>query len=169
MQNNKHHSGFTIVELLIVIVVIGILVGIVVVSYQGITRSALDASVKSDLKNFQKKIELLKAEKGSYPYYTELLASDGIKLNKAMYAAGGNNNWYFCTSLDRSRFAVGATALASRSGFVLDSATGLRTEPSVYGAITCPSTNVGDPYYGGYTTTGCAWASGACVWSAWIN
>jgi prepilin-type N-terminal cleavage/methylation domain-containing protein len=49
-----HHikSGFTIVELLIVIVVIGILTTIAVVAYRGITNQGYDAAVKSDLSTF---------------------------------------------------------------------------------------------------------------------
>jgi prepilin-type N-terminal cleavage/methylation domain-containing protein len=44
----KTKSGFTIVELLIVIVVIGILAAITIVAYNGIQDRANDTSVKSD-------------------------------------------------------------------------------------------------------------------------
>lgn len=42
-------KGFTIVELITVIVVIGILVTVVVVSYNGIQRDAVSKSIQSDL------------------------------------------------------------------------------------------------------------------------
>lgn len=42
--------GFTIVELLIVIVVIGILAAIVIVAYQGVTNRANDSAIKATLK-----------------------------------------------------------------------------------------------------------------------
>lgn len=42
-------SGFTIVELIIVIVVIGILVGVVVVSFTSVRKSAVEKSMQSDL------------------------------------------------------------------------------------------------------------------------
>ena len=46
----RHNStGFTIVELLIVIIVIGILVAISVVAYNGVQKNALDKSVLSDV------------------------------------------------------------------------------------------------------------------------
>ncbi|RYZ85786.1 MAG: prepilin-type N-terminal cleavage/methylation domain-containing protein, partial [Moraxellaceae bacterium] len=48
-QQSTHTSGFTIVELLIVIVVIGILAAIVIVGYQGVTKRANDTAVRSDL------------------------------------------------------------------------------------------------------------------------
>jgi len=43
--------GFTVVELLIVIVVIGILAAIVIVGYNGVTKHAVEVSLKSDLQN----------------------------------------------------------------------------------------------------------------------
>ena len=73
---NKHQSskklyrGFTIVELLVVIVVIGILAAITVVSYSGITKKANETAIISNLDNNSKKLELYKALNGSYP--TEL-------------------------------------------------------------------------------------------------
>jgi prepilin-type N-terminal cleavage/methylation domain-containing protein len=62
---NKH--GFTIVELLIVIVVIGILAAISVVAYNGITKNAQLASMRSVITQLQKSIELYRAQNGVYP------------------------------------------------------------------------------------------------------
>ncbi len=62
--------GFTIVELLIVIVVIAILASIIIVSYNGIQRSAIEASLKSDLENGTKTIEMSNVENGSYPTHS---------------------------------------------------------------------------------------------------
>ena len=52
----RKNSGFTIVELLIVIVVIGILATIVTVAYTGISSSANDAKRNSDLSLYYKAI-----------------------------------------------------------------------------------------------------------------
>ena len=60
-------SGFTIVELLIVIVVIAILAAITIVSYNGITGRAQESGTASHLKDLIKKVELFKVENGSYP------------------------------------------------------------------------------------------------------
>lgn len=59
--------AFTIVELLIVIVIIGILAAITIVSYRGITEKANDASIRADLSNASKKLKLYHADYGSYP------------------------------------------------------------------------------------------------------
>lgn len=51
LRRVNRDKGFTIVELLVVIVVIGILAAITVISYTGISQRARDATLKSDLAN----------------------------------------------------------------------------------------------------------------------
>lgn len=63
----KKPRGFTIVELLIVIVVIAVLAAIAVVAYNGIQARANDARRASDLRQVVKLIEAYNAENGSYP------------------------------------------------------------------------------------------------------
>lgn len=57
-------AGFTIVELLIVIVVIGILAAISIVAYNGIQQRARDANRRSNVDNIAKTIGLVVAEYG---------------------------------------------------------------------------------------------------------
>lgn len=88
-------QGFTIIELLIVILIIGILVAIVAVGYNGITKSAKIASLQSDLKNVSTQIELTKAKSGSYPG-DESGISGGIKAspnNSLIYSSTGTANY----------------------------------------------------------------------------
>ncbi len=56
MQLAKKQNGFTIVELLIVVVVIAILAAITIISYNGITARANDSSMKSMAKQLEQKI-----------------------------------------------------------------------------------------------------------------
>jgi len=65
-RRHKRH-GFTIVELLIVIVVIGILAAITIVSFNGVTSKANVSKSQSDLKNMQKLVEMYKVDNGAYP------------------------------------------------------------------------------------------------------
>lgn len=59
--------GFTIVELLIVIVIIGILAAISVVAYNTVRDKAEFASVQSDVANITKQLEVFKATNDAYP------------------------------------------------------------------------------------------------------
>ena len=65
-------SGFTIVELLIVIVVIAILATISIVAYSGIQARAKTSSGQMTASNIIKKIESYRAVHGVFPTYAEL-------------------------------------------------------------------------------------------------
>jgi prepilin-type N-terminal cleavage/methylation domain-containing protein len=65
MKKSSH--GFTIVELLIVIVVIAILAAISIIAYNGIQTRARETTLKSDLSNAAKQMELANADASSYP------------------------------------------------------------------------------------------------------
>ena len=60
-------KGFTIVELLIVIVVIGILAAISLVAYTNIQSKARDSDRKSDIAAIKKALELYYIDNGTYP------------------------------------------------------------------------------------------------------
>lgn len=63
----KNNRGFTIVELLIVIVVIGILAALVVVTYNGIQQKARDTERKTDINAMHGQLEAFQAQNGRYP------------------------------------------------------------------------------------------------------
>lgn len=62
----KQH-GFTIVELLIVIVVVGILAAISIVAYTGIQQAARDSARTTAVRQIQRALEAYRAEHGVYP------------------------------------------------------------------------------------------------------
>jgi prepilin-type N-terminal cleavage/methylation domain-containing protein len=64
-RNNKR--GFTIVELLIVIVVIGILAAITIVAYNGIQSRAKYSREQSDMNAINKTIQMYYATNNTYP------------------------------------------------------------------------------------------------------
>lgn len=72
MWAQKHKNGFTIVELLIVIIVIGILSAVVVVAYTGITTQARTSASLSTVDQVRAKANLWNAAIGSYPDLAQL-------------------------------------------------------------------------------------------------
>lgn len=74
------HRGFTIVELLIVIVVIGILAAITIVSYGGVTTNARNAGYKADAAQIMKVAETYNADEGVYPTSAGHFTSGTAKL-----------------------------------------------------------------------------------------
>lgn len=67
VQNRIKKAGFTIVELIVVIVVIGILAGISIVAYNGIQNRAREASLASTLQSANKLITIYYARNNTYP------------------------------------------------------------------------------------------------------
>ena len=63
----KSISGFTIVELLIVIVVIGIIASIVIVAYTGIQTQATNLKTVVAVDGWAKAIQLYRVQNGSFP------------------------------------------------------------------------------------------------------
>ena len=67
MLSKNKHSGFTIVELLIVIVVIGILAAITIVAYNGIQARANDTKIRSVAMQIEKALKLWHVDAGVEP------------------------------------------------------------------------------------------------------
>jgi len=88
------HRGFTIVELLIVIVVIGILAAITIIAYNGIQSRAKIATLQSDLVNTAKKLEVYKTTISTTDQYPSDTATAGATYTSTLsYSPGGSN---FC-------------------------------------------------------------------------
>lgn len=63
----QRQSGFTIVELLIVIVIIGILATLVIVTFSGVQQRARDSERKTDVNALAGQLEAAYANVGYYP------------------------------------------------------------------------------------------------------
>lgn len=70
-----YERGFTIVELLIVIVVIAILAAITIVSYNGIRNRAETASSQVTARQVVEKIQIWNTFEGEYPTYNQLVTN----------------------------------------------------------------------------------------------
>lgn len=104
LNRSRHQSGFTIVELLIVIVVIAILAAITLVSYNGIQRRANETALRSDVSQAAKILALEGADTGTYPVnHQQANAGRGLPSNGAtvwQYTSSGTS---YCVTGTRNK------------------------------------------------------------------
>jgi len=161
--------GFTIVELLIVVVVIAILAAITIVSYNGIQNRANDSVVQSDLRNYAQKANLYFSEFDTYPVATAAgLGSLGAKATQGSYGnhyvtSGNSYNFLYCynDTTKASAFIAG-----SKSGklFIYKNGTVAEGVWLAGSVATCAAHGVasaGASYYWLYGT------SGTNSWISW--
>lgn len=154
--------GFTIVELLIVIIVIAILAAITVVAYNGVQNRANDAAVQNDLKNFGKKMELFKIDNGTYPAAGDFTAALGLKFTKQAYGTDTQGrNVRYCINSSTDTYVLVAN---SKSGnyFMAQPGATVASTASTYGWGVCTLVGVAttNPNPNGYS---------AGVWDTWTN
>lgn len=135
--------GFTIVELLIVIVVIGILAAITIVAFNGIQNRANDTAVQSDLTNIGKKIQAYRALNDRWPRNGTDMTAVGVKVSKSAYSQGywNGTSWYnllYCwpNAAEPEVYALIAT---SKSGAVYENRNG-KVQRAAYALSSSSST-----------------------------
>lgn len=102
MDGAQHKQGFTIVELLIVVVVIAILAAITIVAYNGIQNRSLESSIQADLRNSFGKLKEYRALNEAYPVQTDsALDAVGFKVARSLYTEA-SVNYLYCANTDRS-------------------------------------------------------------------
>ena len=96
----RRREGFTIVELLVVIVVIGILAAVTIVAFNGVKNKAVAVTMQSDLSNAAKQIGAYVVTNGVLPVdVTELTATDGTTYQYTPNAADSS----YCLSAVSSK------------------------------------------------------------------
>ena len=159
-------NGFTIVELLIVIVVIGILAAITIVAFNGVQERANSSTVRSDLGSIAKKVELFRVDSASSSYPTTgQLTGVGITASKGSYlATADRNNFYYCVHVDGNSYALGVVTKNNR-GFILDTGSVIE-QTNVWQSNTQSAL---DPLSANSNCTS-GWVSGGTsAWAAWVQ
>ena len=117
-SNNIKGKGFTIVELLVVIVVIGILAAITIVSYTGITGRANAAAGQAAAESVLDKVNVYQTDKSQWPItFTEAIkattssgALTGVTQAATLLAAAPTKpqtiNYYICGTKDATTAAA---------------------------------------------------------------
>lgn len=77
------HRGFTLVELLVVITIIGILAGLALVGIQGAVRAAQNAAMKVEVAQIAQALDLYKQDHGSYPPDGNIIAKTAAEREAA--------------------------------------------------------------------------------------
>ncbi len=80
-KRNLNGRGFTIVELLIVIVVIGILALLVITTYSGIQAKARNSKRQTDVQSLQTHLEAFFSQNGYYPSLTDMNTASWLTTN----------------------------------------------------------------------------------------
>lgn len=117
----KHLRGFTIVEIIIVIVVIGILATVGIVSYGGMQARARDTERKADIDSMATALETYYEQSGRYPDHTTMAGltggsflsqrGDGLRLPPAALTAPGD------TAIDSNYYSYTLAPVTSSSKY----------------------------------------------------
>lgn len=117
----KRNHGFTIVELLIVIVVIGILALLVITTYSGIQAKARNSQRQTDIASIQTQLEAFFSQSGYYPSLADINDADWRDDNMRSLE---DESLTDPSSPNASRTLVGAPAARSYSYQVTNSTGG---------------------------------------------
>jgi prepilin-type N-terminal cleavage/methylation domain-containing protein len=160
----KQQKGFTIVELLIVVVVIAILAAITIVSYNGIQNRAKNQQTVSTVRAYYTTLGSIGAETGSVPAARGCLGSESFYESNPCYV--GSSSYYWLGSLNSvfnnsvgsqpsiAEGVVSGSSITGR-GIFYDNPTGGSGAGyigfPIFGASSCPSIAGADVHGTPYT------------------
>ncbi len=97
-MNRKHNPGFTLVELMIVMAIIGVLAVVAIPSYVGAVRQAREAVLREDLHVMRDAIDSFTADKQKAPQSLDDLVSEGYMRSIPNDPMTRSKDWVTSTS-----------------------------------------------------------------------
>ena len=113
---NKRAYGFTIVELLIVIVVIAILATVTIVAYNGIRARAERTVNLAAVRNYVQVLQLMKADTGSLPAANSCLGPSGIYAGGTCAFSGQNGTVNATTNSQLAQYGLTSQPAIKNNG-----------------------------------------------------
>jgi|TARA_B110001454_G_scaffold183370_1_gene178493 type IV pilus assembly protein PilE len=115
-KNNRMLEGFTLVEILIVVVIIGILATVAIPTYFKYVERGYASDAKVQIKNILGSAELSRQETGQWPTDVETMIADGYIELKASIL----NKWEFTIQLEDNETGtsgqISATSMPAMHG-----------------------------------------------------
>ena len=105
-KQNKNKKGFTIIELLVVISIIGLLATISVVVLNGARRKSRDTKRISDIRQINTALEMYYNDRYSYPADTQFSSVLGTSYGSALCYEGFVLNTSYCTTTGKIYLGV---------------------------------------------------------------
>jgi prepilin-type N-terminal cleavage/methylation domain-containing protein len=170
MWAKNKQSGFTIVELLIVIVVIGILAAITIVAYNSVQNRARNTTAMADLSSNGQRIMSGEAITGNYPTTIEANSSADYKIK---IASGNYNMASYCVSNNGFVIAVEAKSgnkyyVKNNNVVVLDNTINILS-PCVSLGVQNTDGSAANKIFMGMPATSCSAEGGTCTFSGTAN
>ena len=166
MWAHRKQYGFTIVELLIVIVVIGILAAITIVAYNGVQNKANDTAVQADLRNF------VNSARAKYTTGTITVYPAGNDTDLGGIKFGFNRNAYdgttgallYCVNSSGTYMVIhGRSASGNQYYYTSDGVSGTTTDAFNGFAALCSA------FTSQTTSTYARYGKTSGVWNSWTS
>jgi general secretion pathway protein G len=131
----RNKLGFTLVELLVVIVVLAVLAAIVLPKFMNSSARSKESALKSDLKLMRNAISLFQADTGKYPFgLADLAETDKTKVKVADGSTVSATDWHgpYIDSAITDPVSGAAFTYDKATGKVTSSASGNGLDATAY-------------------------------------
>jgi len=143
LRGLQKQKGFTIVELLIVIVIIGILATLVIVTFSGIQQRARDTQRQTDINAVQSQVEAYYAQTGNYPTLEMVMSSTFRNANMKGFPSDALSAPNSATAMDET---AATTGKYQYEAWTVSTIPATAADCSTVGAVTAATTSTCQSY-----------------------